>query len=62
MKKERLKQTIQKYKGLQETIVNNYMAIKQITWKKWTESFKKVQSSMTEKGRNKNYEQPTYKL
>jgi len=35
MKKERLQQTIQKYKGLQETIMNNYMAIKWITWKKW---------------------------
>ena len=38
MKKERLQQTMQKYKGLQETIMNNYMAIKQITWKKWTDS------------------------
>ena len=35
MKKERLQQTKQKYKGLQETIMNNYMAIKWITWKKW---------------------------
>ena len=35
MKKERLQQTMQKYKGLQETIMNNYMAIKWITWKKW---------------------------
>ena len=25
-KKERLQQTMQKYKGLQETIMNNYMA------------------------------------
>ena len=38
MKKERLQQTMLKYKGLQETIMNNYMAIKQITWKKWTDS------------------------
>ena len=38
MKKERLQQTMQKYKGLQETITNNYMAIKWITWKKWTDS------------------------
>ena len=38
MKKERLQQTIQKYKGLEETIVNNYMAIKWIAWKKWTDS------------------------
>ena len=36
MKKERLQQTMQKYKGLYETIMNNYMAIKWITWKKWT--------------------------
>ena len=38
MKKERLQQTMQKYKGLLETIINNYMAIKWITWKKWTDS------------------------
>ena len=38
MKKERLKQTVKKYKGLKETIMNNYMAIKWITWKKWTDS------------------------
>ena len=34
MKKERLQQTMQKYKGLSETVMNNYMAIKWITWKK----------------------------
>ena len=34
MKKERLQQTMQKYKGLYKTIMNNYMAIKWITWKK----------------------------
>ena len=28
MKKERLQQTMQKYKGLKKTIMNNYMAIK----------------------------------
>ena len=28
MKKERLQQTMQKYKGLKETVMNNYMAIK----------------------------------
>ena len=28
MKKERLQQTMQKYKGLQETIMKNYMVIK----------------------------------
>ena len=32
MKKERLQQTMQKYKGLSETVMNNYMAIKWITW------------------------------
>ena len=37
MKKERSQQTMQKYKGLKETIMNNYTAIKQITWKKWTD-------------------------
>ena len=40
MKKERLQQTMQKYKGLQYTIMSNYMAIKWITWKKWTDSQK----------------------
>ena len=35
------------------------MAIKWITWKKWTDG--KVQSSKTEPGRNRNYEQPNYK-
>ena len=43
--------------------MNNYMAMKWITWKKWTDSYKssipiKVQ---TEPGRNRNYEQPNYK-
>ena len=38
MKKERLQQTMQKYKGLQETVMNNYMEIKLITWKKSTDS------------------------
>ena len=33
---------------------NNYMAIKWITWKKWTDS-RKVQSSKLEPGRNRNY-------
>ena len=40
IKKERLQQKMQKYKGLQETIMNNYMAIKWINWKKWTDSQK----------------------
>ena len=31
MKKERLQHTMQKYKGLQETIMNNYMSIKWVT-------------------------------
>ena len=29
------------YKGLYETVMNNYMTIKQITWKKWTEFLEK---------------------
>ena len=36
--------------------MNNYMAIKWITWKKW-QILRKVQSSKTEPGRNRNYEQ-----
>ena len=38
MKKERLQQAMQKYKGLYETITNNYMAIKWKIWKKGTDS------------------------
>ena len=38
MKKERLQQTMQVYKALQETIMSHYMSIKWITWKKWTDS------------------------
>ena len=38
MKKERLQQTMQKYKELLDTIMNNYMAIKWITWKKQADS------------------------
>ena len=38
MKKERLQQTMPKYKGLEETMMNNYMARKYITWKKWTDA------------------------
>ena len=33
MKKEKLHKTMKKYKGLQETVINNYMAIKWIIWK-----------------------------
>ena len=40
MKREQLQQAMEKYKGLEETIMNNYMAIKQITLKEWTDSQK----------------------
>ena len=60
MKNEWLQQTMQKYEGLYETIMNNYMAIKWITWKKCT-ILRKVQSSKTEPGRNRNNEQLNYK-
>ena len=36
--KERLQQTMQTYKGLQETIMNNYVAIRWITWEEWTDA------------------------
>ena len=55
MKKERLQQTMQKYKGLQETIKSNYMPIKWTTWKNG-KILRKVQPSKTEPGRNRNYE------
>ena len=64
---------MQKYKGLQKTIMNNYMVIKWITWnpgrypgmgnltwKKWTDSWK-VQFSKPEPVINRNYEQLYYK-
>ena len=38
MKEKKLQQTVQKYKGLEETIMNNDMAIRWITWKKWTDA------------------------
>ena len=60
MKKERLQQTVQKYKGVKETIMGNYMKIKWINWNKWTES-QKCSISKTEPGRNRNYEQPNNK-
>ena len=37
MTKERLQQIMQKYKGLQETILNKFMAMKWVIWKKWTD-------------------------
>ena len=40
--------------------MKNYMAIKWITWKKWTDPWK-IQSSRAEPERNRNYEQPNYK-
>ena len=40
MKKVRLQQTMQKYKGLDESIMSNDIAMKWITWKKWTDSKK----------------------
>ena len=46
IKKERLQQTMQKYKGLLETITNNHMAIGWITWK--GQILRKVQSFKTE--------------
>ena len=61
MKKERLQPAMPKYKGLHESIMNNYMAIKWITWKINGQILRKVQSSKTEPGRNRNYEQSNYK-
>ena len=54
MKKERLQQTIQKYKGLQdEQLYGNKMNNLEEM-----EILRKVQSSESERGRNRNYEQP----
>ena len=43
-----------------ETIMNNYIVIKWITWKNG-QILRKLQSSKTEPGRNRYYEQPNYK-
>ena len=59
MKKERLQQTMQKYKDY-ETIMNNFIAIKWITWRNG-QILRKVQSPKTEPRRNKNYKQPNHK-
>ena len=40
--------------------MNNHMAIKWITWKKLTDSYKNS-TFQTEPGRNRNYKQPNYK-
>ena len=57
MKKERLQQTIQKYKGLQdEQLYGNKMNNLEEM-----EILRKVQSSKTEPGRNRNYEEPNFK-
>ena len=42
------------------TIMNNYVAIKLLTGRNG-QTLRKVQSSKTEPGRNRNYEQPNYK-
>ena len=42
MKMQKSQQTTQKYKGSQETTINNYMPIKWTTWKKWTNSQKSI--------------------
>ena len=39
---QKSQQTTQKYKGSQETTINNYMPIKWTTWKKWTNSQKSI--------------------
>ena len=53
--------TMQKYKGLLESIMNNYMAIIQITWRDG-QILRKDQSSKTEpRKKNTNYEEPNYK-
>ena len=38
MKKDGSQQTMQKYRVVLETIVNNYMAVKWVTWEKWRDS------------------------
>ena len=57
MKKERLQQTIQKYKGLQdEQLYGNKMNNLE-EMDRFLEKF----NLPTEPGRNRNYEQPNYK-
>ena len=56
MKKERLQQTMQKYKGLSTIIMNNYRANKMDSLEEMDRFLRKFS-----RGRNRNYEQPNYK-
>ena len=38
MKMEKSQKTTQKYKGSKGTTIGNYMPIKWVTWRKWTNS------------------------
>ena len=42
MKMNKSQQTTQKYEKSQETIMSNYMPMKQTTWKKWKNSQKSI--------------------
>ena len=56
MKKERLQQTMQRYKESQETIMSNYMPIKRQPGRNG-QILRTLQPSKTEPGRNRNHEQ-----
>ena len=51
MKMEKSQQTIQKFKGSQDTTISNNMPLKWTTWKKQT-NFQKSTLSKREPGRN----------
>ena len=57
MKKERLQQTTQKYKGSYEIITSNCICQQNGQPGRNGQILRKVQSSKTDPGRNRNYEQ-----
>ena len=59
MKKERLQETMQKYKVSYENIMSNYMLIKMVSLEEMDRFL--VQPPKIEPGRNRNYELPNHK-
>ena len=60
MKKEKLQEIPQIYKGSKETTISNYMPIKWTTWK-IQKTLRKVQLSKPEPGTNRKHEQTSHK-
>ena len=61
MKKERLQQIMWKYKGVLETIMNNYMAINIDNPEEMDRFLEKFYLPRLNQQKNRNYKQPKYK-